>query len=77
VPYLSYTTTNGITTLVLATNDVTYAGVKQVEMTVSLQNYPSITIGPITFNVEIMCEVLSMAFSTPPLSKSIEPGFDS
>ena len=79
-----YTFTGGIpaylsldasqTTLTLSTNDVSKVGSHSVEFTVKLANFPGVTGITKTFQVTIMCETFTIAFTTTPANIFIELG---
>jgi hypothetical protein len=62
------------TTLTLSTNDVSHVGQHSVTFTVTLADFSGITGITKTFQVEITCEALTLAFTTPPANIFIEPG---
>jgi len=61
-----------MTTLTLSTNDVTLASATPYSLTftVSLFNYPAITLTK-TFQVTIICKVLTLTFLTPPSDRTL------
>lgn len=64
----------GLTTLTLSTSNPAHAGVYNLQFTVTLQNYATVTPLVKNFKVTITCEVFTLAFATAPVNILFEPG---